>query len=61
MSFYLLLFFLLHLTLAVIKWSGLGGGLFEKMKNEKMKKKNEKGERNEKTDSQFSFYVSSRV
>lgn len=39
MSFYLLFFFLLHLTLAVIKWSGLGGGLFEKMKNEQMKKK----------------------
>lgn len=43
MSFYLLLFFLLHLTLAVIKWSGRGGGLFEKMKNEKMKKKIKKG------------------
>lgn len=56
MSFYLLFFFLLHLSLAVIKWSGLGGGLFENTKNEKNEKKwkkNGKGERKERIDSQF--------
>lgn len=56
MSFYLLYFFLLHLSLAVIKERS--GGWFENTKNENTKKrwkKNEKGERKERTGSQFFF------